>query len=133
MSSTTTKNIILSQAKYGQNEGIQVVTLAHTTVHTDSTTEVKVEVPGVDPSTIHVSLENNQIFVHCEKGGLAIPIDPTVDTTKVKADIIWGMLILSIPLPEPPVVRSIKVSVHDTAPAPVKKPAAKAHVATEAE
>ena len=122
MSSTTTKNIILSQAKYGQTEGIQVVTLAHTTVNTETTTEIKVEVPGIDPTSVHVSLENNQIFIHCEKGGLALPFDPTIDTSKIKADIVWGMLILSIPLPEPPVVKAIKINVHDTVPA--KKPTA---------
>jgi hypothetical protein len=35
------------------------------------------------------------------------------------------LLTLSIPLPEVPEARTIKVSVHDSAPAPVKKPATK--------
>jgi len=50
---------------------------------------------------------------------LTIPVDPTVDPAKIKADILWGMLTLSVPIPEPPVSRTIKVGIHDTA--PVKK------------
>ena len=123
MSSTTTKSILLSQSKFGQSEGVQVITLTHTTVQTETTTEIKVEVPGVDPSTISVGLENNQLLVRCEKGELVVAVDPTVDTSKIKADIVWGMLTLSVPLPERPVARTIKVSVHDAV--PVKKPSAK--------
>ena len=126
MSNTSTKNLILSQSKTGQSEVVQVTTLPHTTRQTDNTTEVKVEVPGVDPSTINVGFERNLLQVRCSKGELTLPIDPTVDVSKIKADIMWGLLTLSIPLPEVPEARTIKVSVHDSVPAPAKKPVAKA-------
>jgi len=125
MSNTTTRNLVLSQPKAGQGETIQVLTLTHVTVQTETSTEVKVEVPGIDPSTIGVGFENSLLHVHCDRGELTLPIDPTVDVSKIKADILWGMLTLSIPLPEIPEARTIKVSVHDAAPTPAKKPATK--------
>lgn len=94
-------------------------TLVHTSSQNETTTEIKVEIPGIDPATIHVGFENNTLQVQCEKGELSLAVNPTVDTSKIKADIKWGMLTLLIPLPEPPVARVIKVSVHDAT--PVKK------------
>jgi HSP20 family molecular chaperone IbpA len=129
MANTSYKNIMLSQSKVGQGDPIQVLTLPHTTVQSETSTEVKVEIPGVDPSTVNVDLENNQVQVHCSRGELILPIDPTVDVSKIKADILWGLLIISIPAPAVPETRSIKVSVHESAPAPVKKPVAKAPAA----
>jgi len=125
MSNTATKNLVLSQPKSGQGEVIQVLTLPHTTIKTETSTEVKVEVPGVDPSTIGVGFEHSLLRVTCDRGELTLPIDPTVDISKIKADILWGLLTLSIPIPEAPEARTIKVSVHDSAPAPAKKPATK--------
>ena len=133
MSNTTTRNLVLSQPKASQGETIQVLTLTHVTVQTETSTEVKVEVPGIDPSTIGVGFEHSLLHVTCDRGELTLPIDPTVDVSKIKADILWGMLTLSIPLPEVPEARTIKVSVHDSAPALAKRPAAKAHTATEEE
>jgi hypothetical protein len=46
-----------------------------------------------------------------------------VDPAKIKADILWGMLTVNVPLPKPPVSRSIKVSVSDT----IKHTASKTH------
>jgi len=126
MSNTNTKNLVLSQPKTGQGEVIQVLTLPHTTIKTETSTEVRVEVPGIDPSTIGVGFENSLLHVHCDRGELTLPIDPTVDVSKIKADILWGLLTLSIPLPEAPEARTIRVSVHDSVPAPAKKPVAKA-------
>lgn len=123
MSNTTTRNLVLSQPKATQGDNIQVLTLPHTTVQTETSTEVKVEVPGIDPSSIGVGFENNLLQVHCDRGELTLPVDPTVDVSKIKADVLWGLLTLSIPLPEPPEARTIKVSIHDASPA--KKPAAK--------
>ena len=123
MSNNNTRNLILSQPKASQGETIQVLTLPHTSIQKESFTEFKVEVPGVDPSTIGVGFERSVLHVTCDKGELTLPIDPTVDVSKIKADILWGMLTLVIPLPEPPAARTIKVSFHDSAPA--KKPAAK--------
>jgi HSP20 family molecular chaperone IbpA len=123
MSNTTTRNLVLSQPKAGQGETVQVTTLPHTTVHTNSCTEIRVEVPGVDPSTIKVGFENSLLQVHCDRGELTLPVNPTIDVSKIKADILWGMLTLAIPLPEVPEARTIKVSIHDAIPA--KKPAAK--------
>ena len=117
MANTTTKNILLSQSKIGQSEGVFVPTLTHSSTQNDTATEVKVEVPGVDPATVHVGFENNALQVQCEKGELTLPVGPTVDVSKIKADILWGILTLLIPLPEPPAARTIKVSVHDGGPA----------------
>jgi HSP20 family molecular chaperone IbpA len=125
MSNTTTRNLVLSQPKSGQSDNTQTPTLPYTSVQTGTVTEIKVEVPGIDPSTIEVGFEDNFLQVHCEKGVLALPVDPTVDTSKIKADILWGLLTIVVPLPVPPAARNIKVSIHDAVPA--KKPAAKAH------
>jgi HSP20 family molecular chaperone IbpA len=116
MSNTTTKNILLSQPRVGQGEVTPTVALTHTVVNGDKTVEVKAEVPGVDPSTIEVSFENLTVHIRCEKGELAIPLNPAVDISKIKADIVWGMLTLVIPLPEPPASGKIKVNIHESAP-----------------
>ena len=131
MTNTNTRNLLLSQPKTSQGETIQVLTLTHVTIQTETSTEVKVEVPGVDPSTIGVVFENNLLQVRCDRGELTLPIDPTIDVSKIKADILWGLLTLSIPLPEVPEARTIKVSVHDSAPA--KKQAVKANTVTTTE
>ena len=123
---------MLSQHKIGQNDEVEVLTLPHTATKTAATTEVKVEVPGIDPSTIEVGFVNNQLQIHCENGSLSIPVDPTVDTSKIKADILWGLLTIVIPLPEAPEARSIKVSIHEAAPAKKPAPKAAAKVQTEA-
>ncbi len=115
---------MLSQQKISQIDSVQVPLLPHTERQTATTTEIKVEVPGIDPSTIGVSFEDNALHVCCERGEFSLPVDPAVDTSKIKADIIWGMLTLVIPLPEPPVSRSIKVNIHETT-APKAKPHSK--------
>jgi HSP20 family molecular chaperone IbpA len=120
MANATTKNILLSQSKTGASEDIQAPALSHNVYLNSYSTEVKIEVPGVDPSTIEVGFENNQIEVRCERGVLSFPVDPTVDISEIKADIVWGMLTLQIPLPEPPVSRSIKVNIHETTAPKVK-------------
>ena len=117
MSSTTTRSLVLSQPKAGQGDNTQVHTLPHTTIQTESHTEVRVEVPGIDPSTVEVGFDNGLLVVRCDKGELTLPLAPTIDVSKVVADIKWGLLTLLIPLPEIPEARSIKVSIHDTAPA----------------
>ena len=117
MSNTSSKNILLSQSKIGQSEGSYIPALAHTSTHGETTTEVKVEIPGINPATVLVGLDNNTIHIHCAKGELTISVNPAVDTSKIKADIMWGMLTLIVPGPDPPASRSIKVSVHDAAPA----------------
>ena len=114
MSQVANKSLLLSQPKSVQVEGTQIVTLPHTSSLTENATEIKVEIPGVDPSTVDVQFEGNTLFVKCERGELNLPVNPTIDTTKIKADIQWGMLTLTVPLPTPPESRSIKVSVHDT-------------------
>jgi HSP20 family molecular chaperone IbpA len=75
-----------------------------------------VEIPGIDPSTVNVEFDNNTLHVECASGVLTLPVDPTVDTGRIKANILWGMLTLTVPLPKPPEARSIRVSVYDAAP-----------------
>lgn len=121
MSSVSTKSLILSRPNSGQGETNPVPVLAHTSDLTETSTLIKVEIPGIDPSTVNVNFEDNTLFVTCGKGQLTLPVNPTIDTTKIKADILWGLLTLTVPLPTPPESRSIKVSVHDA----VKKAPAK--------
>jgi HSP20 family molecular chaperone IbpA len=123
MASVATKNLILSQPKANQTEVIAAPTLPHTVVTSETSIQTSVEIPGVDPSTVSVDFENGSILVQCERGVLTIPVDPTVDPAKIKADILWGMLTVNVPLPKPPVSRSIKVSVSDT----IKHTASKTH------
>ena len=120
MSTVATKSLVLSQPKAGQvSEGVPVVTLPHTTISHVSEdgpalSVTKVEIPGVDPSTVEVEFEGANIAVRCEKGHLIVPVQPGTDTSKIKADILWGVLTLSVPLPEIPAARPIKVSILDT-------------------
>jgi HSP20 family molecular chaperone IbpA len=124
MSSVTAKNIILSQPKTGSFDVIKSpVILPNTVSHNEDCTVIKVEIPGVDPSTVDVSCESNTLQVQCECGSFTHSVNPTIDISKIKADIQWGMLTLTIPVPPQPVARSIKINFHDAA--PVKKPAAK--------
>lgn len=114
MASVTTKSLILSQPKAGQGEGgISIPTLPHTTQNNEFDTIVKVEIPGVDPSKVEVEFNSNSLTVICDRGKLNVPVDPTIDTSKIKADIQWGLLTLTIPVPTPPPARSIKISIHD--------------------
>ena len=92
MSSTTTKNLLLSQPKAGQFEGVPVTYLTHSVEHKNDHTEIRVEIPGIDPSTVNVEFDNNTLHVECARGVLTLPVDLTVDTSKIKADIVWGML-----------------------------------------
>jgi HSP20 family molecular chaperone IbpA len=129
MSSTTTKNLLLSQPKSGQFEGLPATYLTHSVETKNDHTEIRVEIPGIDPSTVDVEFDNNTLHIECARGVLTLPVDPTVDISKIKADIVWGMLTLTIPLPKPPEARSIKVSIHDaTTPAtpPAKAQSVKA-------
>lgn len=113
MSSTTTKNLLLSQPKAGQFEGVPETYLTYSVEHKNDHTEILVEIPGIDPSTVNVEFDNNTLHVGCARGVLTLPVDPTVETGRIKADIVWGMLILTVPLPKTPEARSIKVSIHD--------------------
>lgn len=122
MSSTTVKNLCLSQPKVGQVPENPVKNLSHETQHTDSEIVVTIEVPGVDPSTIGVKCEQNTLQVSCERGSATIAVDPTSDTSEISADIQWGLLTLRIPLPKPAPSHAIKLNVLDAH----KKPAAKA-------
>lgn len=117
MSSVTTKNLMLSQRKGEPQEELAPMILSHTSKLTEENTEIKVEIPGVDPSTVDVNIENNTLFISCERGSLTLPVNQSIDTSKIKADILWGMLTLTIPLPTPPASRAIKVSIHD----PIKR------------
>lgn len=122
MSNTTAKNLLLSQAKLGQNDTIPVTVPTHTTHVSDVSTIIRVEVPGIDPATIDVSCSDNKLFVSCERGDLTFPLDATTDFSKVSADIQWGMLTIEIPSPPAPETRSIRVNIHD---APAAKTTAK--------
>jgi HSP20 family molecular chaperone IbpA len=114
MSATATKNILLSQPKIGSIPESQLQTLVHTTTQNELETVVTVEIPGVDPSTVEVTCENNIVTVRCARGEVLIPVNPISDTSKIEADILWGVLTLRVPLPPAPVAHSIKVNMLDT-------------------
>jgi len=128
MSNVASKSLILSQPKVGQSETNFFPVLPSSSETTNNVIETKVEIPGVDPATVDVDFEGGSIVIKCERGSLTIPIDPAVDPSKIKADILWGLLTVSVPLPTPPAARSIKVSVHD---AVKSAPAAKAKAKEE--
>ncbi len=111
MASTTTKNILLSQIKAGQGDAIASPPLAHNSTTTASHTEVQIEIPGVDPSTVSIHCEGTVLEVSCPKGAVNVPINALSDVSKIEADILWGMLTLKVPLPPEPVSRDIKVNV----------------------
>lgn len=113
MASTTTKNIILSQSRLGQSELKPFTTLNHTTTHDETTTTIKIEIPGVDPASVDVNCDNNLLHVECERGELTLNIDPSVDVSKIKADIMWGMLTVTVPAPSKPAAQNIKINIHD--------------------
>lgn len=117
MSSTSAKNILLSQPKIGQGDTSGNQTLTHTVTRDEKSTSVKIEIPGVDPSTVQVNCEGTLLRVHCEKGELVYPLDPLINFADVKANILWGMLTLTIPVPAPPEPHSVKVSIYDSLPA----------------
>ena len=115
MSSTLTKNIVLSQHKVGSTvETPSAPILAYEIVRDSDHTVLKVEIPGVDPSTVAVSSEGAVLSIDCPRGSLTHTVDVLTDMSAVRADIQWGLLTLRIPHPPAPATHSIKVSVHDT-------------------
>jgi HSP20 family molecular chaperone IbpA len=114
MSNINSKNILLSQPKIGLAVDTPDRTLAHTSINEGTATVVNIEIPGVDPSTVNVDFENNILNVSCEKGSVSIPLPVNTDSSKIQADILWGLLTLRIPHPEEPPMQTIKVSIHDT-------------------
>lgn len=122
MSNVLTKNLVLSQPKAGLGEsGPTTPTLVHTSSSTEDSTVVKVEIPGIDPSTVEVDFVGNTLHVKCESGELTLPLNSNTETSKITAEILWGLLTLTIPTPAPPATGSIKVSIKDA----VKKAPAK--------
>jgi HSP20 family molecular chaperone IbpA len=126
MSTTTTKNILLSQPKAGQNTEIAQPTLAYNVSESEGLSVLTVELPGIDPSTVDVGYEAGYLLVDCSKGSLSHHLDPTVDTSKIDADILWGLLTIKIPAPKAPEPRSIKVHISDTVRKAASKTAQKA-------
>jgi HSP20 family molecular chaperone IbpA len=125
MSQVASKSLLLSQPKAGQNESVPVPSLTYSTNIGESSTEYKVEIPGVDPSGVNVEFEGSNIAVHCERGQLILSVHPSTDTTSIKAEILWGVLTLTVPLPKPPEAHSIKVNIHDAVKKAPAKPSTK--------
>ena len=113
MSNTISKNLILSQPKIGQGESHALPSLKQTTTTVDNNTVVEIEIPGVDPATVGVDFDGGTLLVSCPKGASIIPLPVACDTSAIDAEILWGMLTLTIPMPAAPVAHSIKVNIHD--------------------
>lgn len=115
MSNVLVKNLVLSQPKAGLGENGPVTpTLSHTSSSVGEATTVEVEIPGVDPSTVEVNFIGSTLHVSCERGELTLPLNANTDTSKITAEILWGLLTLTVPTPAPPAAGSIKVSVKDS-------------------
>jgi HSP20 family molecular chaperone IbpA len=99
--------------KAGQGDATTLPALAYSTTTTESHTEVEIEIPGVDPSTVSIHCEGTVLEVSCSRGSVKVPINALSDASKIEADILWGMLTLKVPLPPEPVSRNIKVNVLD--------------------
>ena len=101
-----------------------VLTLPNEVTEDEFGTTIKVKIPGVDPSAVDVDCKSNVLTVSCECGEFVHLVDPTTDTTKIKAGIQWGILTLIIPPPPAPVAHRIKINIHDAVKiAPSKAPA----------
>ena len=124
MSSTATKNLILSQPKIGQGTEVSTPALTHfVTQGADDYTVVTVDIPGVDPSTVEVVCENGVLRVSCPKGETSVTIGSAVDVSEISADILWGQLTLKVPPTPVPAAQTVKVSIHDA----VKKAPTRGH------
>ena len=121
MSNTISKNLILSQPKIGQGENHALPSLKQTTTTVDNKTVVEIEIPGVDPATVSVDFDGGTLLVSCPKGASIIPLPHACDTSAIDAEILWGMLTLTIPMPAPPVAHSIKVNIAGSAPKKVSE------------
>ena len=116
MASTSTKNLLLSQPQAGQLTYSPLPpALPFSSSYEQDLQVVKVEIPGIDPSTVEVGCEGNVLKVSCEKGEYTQQLDPTIDASKIKAAIMWGLLTLVIPTPPAPVSHTIKVSTPEVA------------------
>lgn len=123
MSTVSSKNLLLSQPKTGQVSDVPSTPLTFVTSHINDEVIIEVEIPGVDPSTVDVFCDNHILSISCSRGETSITLPPLTDVSKIKADILWGMLTLRVPTPEVPPAQSIKVSIHDAVKkAPVKAP-----------
>lgn len=125
--SNAAKNLLLSQPKAGLIEGNHVMTLPHklrTEVGEKGSeiTVAEIEIPGVDPSTVDVISEGSTVVISCAKGSATVPFPAGTDVGKITANIQWGVLTLTAPLPELPAPRAIKVGITET---PSKKASAK--------
>jgi HSP20 family molecular chaperone IbpA len=122
MSNTLTKSLILNHPKSGQTTEEPVVFLTQTvSLNEDESSVVTVEIPGVDPSTVEVSCESNIVKIVCPKGETTLNVVPGTDISEIKAEILWGLLTLTIPPAAAPSVQTIKVNLLDA----VKKTPAK--------
>ena len=133
MSNTLTKNLILNHPKSGQTVESTVGVLTHiATQRNDGSVVVTVEIPGVDPSTVDVSCESHIVKISCPRGEATLSVASGTEVSEVKAEILWGLLTLTIPPAAAPAVQTIKVSLLDAVKkAPVKTPSIQHQSETE--
>lgn len=113
MSNTTVKSLCLSQPKIGQSNETPAPVLVHDISSSESGTQVTVEVPGVDPSTIEIQCENSILSISCPRGTATLSVDAATDVSKISADVHWGLMTLHIPAPQPTPAQTIKLNVLD--------------------
>jgi HSP20 family molecular chaperone IbpA len=114
MSATISKNLVLSRPSVSAEIENAVSPLEVVTTQEASCTTVRIEIPGVDPATVDVICDNNSLIVSCPKGEAVVALNPMSDTSKIEANILWGVLTLKVPIPEQPAAHAIKVSVLDS-------------------
>jgi HSP20 family molecular chaperone IbpA len=64
------------------------------------TVVVKVEVPGIDPDSISVSLQGKGIQVETPDKSAYVTLGERLDTEGATANIKWGLLTISVPTRE---------------------------------
>jgi HSP20 family molecular chaperone IbpA len=86
MSNVSAKNLMLSQRRGEPEEEIISTILPHTSTLTEENTVIKVEIPGVDPSSVEVSCESNILQVHCERGSFTYSVDLSLPSQQHRQD-----------------------------------------------
>ncbi len=133
MSNTLTKSLILNHPRSGQTVESTVAFLTHTTaLNEDGSIIITVEIPGVDPSAVEISCESNIIKIICPRGDATLSVATGTEISEIKAEILWGLLTLTIPPAAAPSVQTIKINLLDTVKkAPVKPPSTRHQSETE--
>jgi HSP20 family protein len=101
--------------EYRDGTGAAWIPPAHISAQPDGI-QIAVEVPGVNPTDLKISLENNVLAIQGTKLQTAFErrftVPPTIDTTAIKATYEHGVLTVTLPKVEQARPRQIEVQVN---------------------